>query len=1596
MNPTNALESILHNFRTVSTSPREMGTYFEELCLLYFRNEPYYREQFKEVSTFKDWATSQKRDGRDTGIDLVAQTVTGEMVAIQCKFYDETYQIRKEDIDSFFTASGQKPFTHRIIVTTTNHWSEHAESSLQNQTPPVTKIDFYALLNSQIDWSKFSSGKKAVLKPKKTLRPHQKQAVKYVVEGLKEKDRGKLIMACGTGKTFTSLKITESITGKGKQVLFLVPSLALLSQSLTEWTQESDTPLHSFAVCSDVEIGKKRKKTDEIVETFAHELQYPATTEPDKLAREVKKIKDSEHITVIFSTYHSIEVLSLAQKKHGLPEFDFIICDEAHRTTGATFMGEEESHFVKVHDNSFLKSKKRLYMTATPRIYGEFAKASAEKENVALASMDDETIYGKELHVITFSEAVRQDLLVDYKVLVLAVDEAHINARLQKLLSENNQIKVDDAARIIGCWKALSKQGTSESLSDDFEPMRKAVAFCQVIEPNIGSRTHKISSKLIAKMFQEVVNAYQEKAPQADALHCEVKHVDGGMNATEKEDKIQWLKNSSDMNNCKILSNVRCLSEGVDVPALDAVLFLSPRNSQVDVVQSVGRVMRKSENKKRGYVILPVVIPAGVPPHEALNDNKTYKVVWQVLQALRSHDDRFDAMINKMEFTGADKSKMEVVAITDKLPKKSESRGEKEIKSGRGTQNLGSSSSSSKKDDLQPRLEFDIGEIEIAIYAKVVEKCGNRQHWEEWANDIAKIANTHISRIKTILAEKENTKEAKAFHDFVEELRDDLNESITQEEVIEMLAQHLITKPVFEALFSKYDFAKNNPVSEAMDKIIQILEKHNLSKETDTLNQFYASVKLRAEGIENASGKQKIILELYDKFFRNAFPRLTERLGIVYTPVEAVDFIIHSVNDLLKKEFGETLGSDSVHILDPFTGTGTFVTRLMQSGLLTKEELIRKYKTSLHANEIVLLAYYIACINIEAVYHDLTEEPYTPFTGICLTDTFQLYEKDDLISRMLVDNSSRRSKQKNLNIKVIICNPPYSSGQESANDNNQNVKYPYLDSRIEQTYVANTSAVLRNSLYNSYIRAIRWASDRIGESGIIGMITNAGFLEGNAMDGLRKCLQEEFDDIYVVHLRGNAYTSGEQRKKEKDNVFGQGSRTPVAICFFIKNNKSNKSSNIYFYDIGDYLSRDEKLSKLIELNSLNNIEINSLFKKLIPDKYYDWINQRSSETEDLIFLGDKNESLGLSLYNYKEYSSGINSNRDAWVYNSSRKRLFDNVNKLIKNYNKHIEIDTIIDTDSKNISWTENLKSLLKKKIKININNNNIRKMTYKPFYKQFVYFDKSLIERLLQIPKFFPNEDNGNILICILTGGGTKRDFTCLVTQDIPDRQYHYNSQCFPLYLYETSDDSDDTETTELLTQSKTPIRREAITDEGLSHFKEAYPNQKITKEDLFYYIYGILHSPMYREKYKDNLSKELPRIPRVKGFENFKISVDAGRKLAKIHLNYESAVTYPVTFKDSKTILKPEHYYVKQMKYKSKDDKSVLIYNEFITLEGIPLKAYEYIVNGKSALDWIVERYCVKTDKDSGITNDANDWGLETENNPKYPLELFQRITR
>lgn len=1608
------LAQLLDAYRSTAMSEREKGTYFEELIVAYLRNEATYKDLYSQVWTWADWAPSHGFTAKDDGIDLVAEVAgTGEIHAIQCKFYDADYKLQKKDIDSFFTASGRKPFAHRIIVSSTDHWSDHAENALVDQQPPVSKITLHDLEGSQIDWTKYQSKKAPVFKAKKTQRAHQESALKAVTAGLKDADRGKMIMACGTGKTFTSLKIAEAMAGKGKRVLFLVPSLSLLSQTLTEWTQESAIPLHSFAVCSDSDVGKKRgRKEDDAVQTLAHELRYPATTDAKRLAQSVAARHDGEHMTVVFSTYHSIEVIHDAQQSHALGEFDLIVCDEAHRTTGATFDGDDESAFVRVHDADYIRAAKRLYMTATPRIYGDSAKAVAERDNVALYSMDNEAWFGKQLFLISFSEAVKRGLLVDYKVIVLAVEESHINRRLQKLLSdENNQLKVDDAAKIVGCWKALAKLGIHEDGSDTPDAMRRAVAFCQVIEPGKGGKTHKVSSKEIAGMFQAVVEAYQDAEDIEDGarLTCEAAHVDGGMNAGEKEAKLDWLKAPTPADTCRVLSNVRCLSEGVDVPALDAVLFLTPRNSQVDVVQSVGRVMRTALGKKRGYVVLPVVIPAGLEPHEALNDNKTYSVVWQVLQALRSHDDRFDAMVNKLDLVGPDRSKMEVIAITDTVQRKAsqlKDKGAKQVGKAKGKYAIGESASSYPA-EIQGDLEFEVGEIERALYAKVVDKCGNRHHWEDWANDIAKIAQTHIDRIKALLEDPEQPAARVAFDEFAHELRDDLNDKVSDAEIIEMLAQHLITKPVFEALFADYSFAQHNPMSRAMQGVLDVLNAQRLDKEASTLQEFYDSVKMRAEGIDNAAGKQKIIVELYDKFFRNAFPKMTERLGIVYTPVEVVDFILQSVNHLLQQEFGQTLGSKGVHILDPFTGTGTFITRLLQSGLIKPEELAHKYKHEIHANELVLLAYYIAAINIEATYHGLAGGDYVPFEGICLTDTFQMYEKDDLVDELLVDNSERRKRQKELDIRVIVGNPPYSVGQSDAEDDAQNVSYPALDRRISDTYAARSTARTRTNVYDSYIRAIRWASDRIGDAGIIGYVTNASFLDANSSDGLRKCLADEFSSLYVCHLRGNQRTSGETSRKEGGKIFGSGSRAPIAISLLVKNPDAAVHGQIYFHDIGDYLSREDKLEKIETYSSVEGVPAHA-WQTIAPDTHGDWLKQRDDGFSRFIVLGEKKGDA--TTFVFANYSYGPITHRDSWVYNFSREKLSVSVSGMIDFYEDErdryhssgasVDVSEFVEKDTRRIGWDEKFYRSISSNKELNFSESSIIKAQYRPYTRTNFYFDPACIWSAYQMPKIFPGGDTENLVICT-TGKGSTHDFSALVTNYLPDLEMISKGQCFPLYLY---GDAHHQAIDGLFSgqSSEGPRRRDAITDAGLAHFQAACPGEKISKEDLFYYLYGILHSQDYRERYADNLSKELPRIPRVRKAEDFWSFSTAGRALAELHLNYESVEKYPLKI-EAKGKLTDADYRVEKMKFaKKKDpdtgkninDRGTVIYNAKITLTGVPEAAWDYVVNGKAALDWVMERQAVRRDKDSGIVNDANDWAIETMSNPKYPLELFQRV--
>ncbi|MCL2624578.1 MAG: DEAD/DEAH box helicase family protein, partial [Planctomycetaceae bacterium] len=966
-------QAILDKIRNVavSASPRDLGFRFEELMRQFFLNDPLYREQFSDVWLWGDWP--ERGNEPDTGIDLVAKNRdTAGYTAIQCKCYAEDTTIQRGDIDSFLVRSAKKPFTRRIIVSTTTKWSKHAEDAIHDQPISVNRLDIHDLEQSAIDWSRFdfdNPGKKVHLKPKKELREHQITAVNSVIDGFKTYDRGKLIMACGTGKTFTSFKIAEQLAGKGGHVLFLVPSLSLLSQTLREWTAESTTPLHCYAVCSDVKIGKH----DDAEPTTPDDLAIPATTDGKSLAKSFALSKRHDQMTVVFSTYQSIDAISKAQK-YGVPEFDLVICDEAHRTTGVTLAEDDESQFVRVHDAKFIKAKKRLYMTATPRLYGDESKKKAADMDAVLCSMDDETLYGRELYRLGFSEAVGKGLLSDYKVIVLAVSENHISRAVQKqLTTHGGEILLDDAVKIIGCWNGLSRKFIDEENANGkhkakrSDPMKRAVAFTTTIK----------QSQLFTQRFAELVREYIKSQPDNKRiLQCEVEHVDGKLNALLRTKRLEWLKSSDiERNHCRILSNAKCLSEGVDVPALDAVMFLNPRKSKVDVVQSVGRVMRKAEGKEYGYIILPIGIPADMPPEEALANNEKYRVVWDVLQALRAHDDRFYVTINQLEFNKNQTDRIQIIGVGDESPDES------------GTEH------NEVPGLTQHFFDFgDIGEWKNAIFGKIVTKCGDKPYWEQWAKDVAQIATAHTEKIKELLAYDEY---AVQFQSFLAGLRLDLNPDITEDDVIEMLSQHLITKPVFDAIFGDTEFTRKNPVSQEMEKMVDLL--HDAKRESDmsSLDKFYESVQKRATGVQNAEGKQRIVIELYDKFFKTAFPRMAERLGIVYTPVEVVDFIIKSVDQALRQEFNVGIGAKDIHVLDPFTGTGTFIVRLLQSGLIKPGDLQRKYVEELHANEIILLAYYIAAVNIEETYHEImrsqagkTQSVYLPFEGIVLTDTF--------------------------------------------------------------------------------------------------------------------------------------------------------------------------------------------------------------------------------------------------------------------------------------------------------------------------------------------------------------------------------------------------------------------------------------------------------------------------------------------------------------------------------------------------------------------------------------------------------------------------------
>ncbi|GAA7947923.1 DEAD/DEAH box helicase family protein [Helicobacter pylori] len=1245
----------------------------------------------------------------------------------------------------------------------------------------------------------------------------------------------------------------------------------------------------------------------------------------------------------------------------GLGEIDLIICDEAHRTVGALYSSNErddKNAFTLCHSDEHIKAKKRLYMTATPKVYSESSKAKAKESDNAIYSMDDAGIFGEEIYTLNFTRAIALDLLTDYKVIILAVRKENlsgvtnsVNQKISRLEAEGTKldkklINNEFVCKIVGTHKGLAKQDLialdDENKEDcdlqnknDTTPSQRAINFCKSIN----------TSKRIKESFETIMECYNEelKKKSFKNLTISIDHIDGTMNCKVRLEKLEEL-NAFKPNTCKVLSNARCLSEGVDVPALDSIVFFDGKSAMVDIIQAVGRVMRKAKHKKRGYIILPIALEESEIQNldEAVN-NTNFKNIWKVIKALRSHD---PSLVDEATF----REKIKIFGSNDNDETNQDDEEPQKDKTDKTDQDP----KQAQKTLFDAILLQDLAD---AVYNVMPTKLGDRNYWENFTKKTGNIARTLNNRLKDIFE-----KNPEFFNGFLDSLKGNIHSNIKEDEALDMITSHIITKPIFDAIFG--DNIKN-PISKALDKMVEKLSTLGLQGETKDLKNLYESVKTEAMHAKSQKSQQELIKNLYNTFFKVAFRKQSKKLGIVYTPIEVVDFILRATNGILKKHFNTDFNDKNITIFDPFTGTGSFIARLLskENELISDEALKQKFLNHLFAFDIVLLAYYIALINITQAAQN-RDGSLKNFKNIALTDSLDFYEEK--------------------NDKGVF--DLYSAGSKSENDNNQNLSHKKLEERVYEKYGKNSTAKVGATTRDTLIQSIYMASELLKDKGVLGFVVNGSFIDSKSGDGFRKCVAKEFAHLYVLNLRGNARTSGEERKKEGDGIFDSGSRATIAIIFFVKD-ASVKNGAIHYYDIGDYLKREEKLNRLANFLDLDAIP----FETITPNAKGDWINQRNDAFEKLIPLKRDKKRQNPSVFDIN--SSGVTSGRDPWVYNFSPDALMQNVQKCIDTYNadlkrfnahfreafkqrtkgvksgdlyKHLN-DQEITTDKTKISWTDDLKNnLIKNKNLQESHKDRIRLALYRPFNKQWLYWDKNWIKLQYQLPKIFPIKDAQNVVIN--TGVGNGKNFSTLVSDFISDYSLISPNQAYPLYYYDDLGN-----------------RYYAISGYALNLFRKYYEDNSIAEEEIFYYIYAIFHHKGYLEKYKNSLTKEDPRIALSEDFKELSI---LGKELAKLHLNYESGEMHASV--EYKTLMNAEeegYYDVETMK--KIGDR--IHYNNHIAITKIPKKAFDYVVNGKKAIDWVIERYKKTTDKDSKIKNNPNDYA-----GGKYVFELLCRVIK
>ncbi len=1579
-------------------SPKEAGRLFERLVRKVLKElHPIWSQQFVDVVPWSEHATRKGLRATDIGVDLVGYGKDGKVYAIQVKLWDKP--LSWNDLGSFVgvVKHPEYGFDHGLVVAPRGVTRE-AERQLQGL--PVTILSEEALLED-LDLGSLLPDRpeEARRRGRKALRKYQREALEEVAKAFLEKGlpRGKLIMPPGTGKTLVALKIAEKVAGPGGRVLFLAPSIALLDQSLRAWAAEA-LPLRLFAVVSDTGVGK----TSEDDLSALSLLSIPPTTKPEELASEAKT-ESQEVLTVVFSTYQSAEVLERAQKEHGLPPFDLMILDEAHRT--ATVRAGEESPFTKVHHDHYLKARHRLYMTATPRIWevegngegGQGKKAGKKKDpqkegslplldlgasptedstasegvELLVYSMDNEEVYGPTLYEYTFTRAVEEGHLSDYKVIVFSVAE-EAQKDLASYLQGPEALKVEEALKALGLWKVL--QG--EVRDEEGNPMggldlRRVIAF----------HGRVAESKRMEEEFTKVALAAQQAGLLPEELRrVEVRHIDGQMSAYDRKRLLDWLRENVPEGEVRLLTNAKVLTEGIDVPALDAVAFMRPRDSVVDVIQAVGRVMRKAPGKEYGYVVLPVVVRGQDEEREI--EESGYRAVWQVLSALRSVDKSFEARMRAA-----------LVRLSGKG--EGDARGSGEAREGVAV--IGEGSTSPVVMDVlleDPNLRQ---KVTRGLAGKLVKRLAlGRKYLENWAQDVARVARVLEKQVRAMVKQDQKVKEK--LGELLAALRAFTNESVTEDEAILMLVQHALTKPIFDALFGELPKEQKDPVSQTLNQALHELSEEFrgfLDREGEALRDFYEEMRLKALGLTDEAERADFLRRLYSNFFARAFPHVADQAGIAYTPVELVDFLVKSADELARKHFGRGLDGEKVFILEPFAGTGTFVTRILhqvaeRGGAEAVEGKLERGE--IWANEILLLPYYVLRANVENTALALTGE-YVPFKGALLADSFRLaelgYSKGEfgLIPLFPEEYGEALNEQLKAPIQVVLSNPPWRAGAEKEGKGKKNPVYRKVRERVEATYVRRAKELPIggtkpkgenvNSLYDQYIQALRVASDRIGEEGVVAFVTNNGWLENVVTRGLRASLAEEFAEVYVYDLRGNARKKGVARKKEGGNVFGQASRTGVCLLLLVKRKDHKGIGKVHLYRVGDGLSREAKLALVKGHGSVSGVPWQE-----VP--YEDWVGRLTPGFSEMLSLDEV----------FEVRSLGVKTNRDAYAFNPSRVELERHMSRLISTYNEHVRRKKEgklgeLEKDESLIKWDSSLirhlKSPKAKEASFE-ESGQVYEALYRPFVPMYLYLSRIFNNTVGQISRIWPTPKAENPAIAVAGKGSNA--FSAMVTRRVVDLHFIETIQLYPLYHYPENGPL-----------GGHPERKLNLKGEFLRKLGGVL-GRSVSPEEAFAYIYAVVSHPLYAERFAKDLKMALPRIPLPQDPELFAELVEGGRKLIHLHTEYETLPPWspvPLRVEEGGPEDPYERYRVERMKLDK--DRGILRYNDWVRVEGIPEKAFRWRPGGYSLLEWIVSFWKVeeKVPKGKGeaIVWDPNLF-IKEKGEPRYLLDLIGRAVQ